>query len=234
VSTSLGALLRAQQAEADAAAHREAEAPAEASSPPTKPTPPRDPALPRPSDTLHGDDRAAYYAAMNGVRPLRPRAAPAPRAKLAPKRVPVPRISPEDREARRRLAALVGEAIPFDVEVGEDGVRGLRRGAPSSLLREIGRRGVPVEGTLDLHGYRGEEAEIAVVRFLRKAHRQGLRRLRVVHGKGKHSAGGLGVLEDRVVDCLSRGGAAPITLAFTTAAADLGGRGALVVQLSKR
>ena len=55
--------------------------------------------------------------------------------------------------------------------------------------------------------------------------------LLVVHGKGLHSDGGVGVLGDVVVKTLTESAIAPRVLAFASAAPRLGGLGATVVRL---
>lgn len=139
--------------------------------------------------------------------------------------------SPGDAAARARLAALVAGAVRFEVTWEDERVRGRRAGTPASLERELASRDVAVEATLDLHGYTTADAERAIVRFLRARARRGERRVAIVHGKGLHSEGGLGVLQDHTVRVLTEGGAAPVVRAFASAAPELGGSGALVVQL---
>ncbi len=78
---------------------------------------------------------------------------------------------------------------------------------------------------------RGDEAEREVARFVRAAQRRGVRRVCIVHGKGLHSDGGAGVLRERVLHALTEGGAAPVVMAFATAAHERGGTGALMVAL---
>src|SRR5690606_23518529 len=100
-----------------------------------------------------------------------------------------------------------------------------------NALRDLrGGRSRP-DAEIDLHGLRADEAEAEVVRFVRDRHRRGARIVRIVHGKGLHSDGGLGVLGDRALHALTEGGAAPFVLAFTSAAPEAGGTGALVVRL---
>ncbi len=48
--------------------------------------------------------------------------------------------------------------------------------------------------TLDLHGLHVAEALDATARFLERAAQGGAPRVRIVYGKGRHSAGGVGVL----------------------------------------
>ena len=71
-----------------------------------------------------------------------------------------------------------------------------------------------------------------MVTFLRSAQRTGKRVVLIVHGRGQHSAGGVGVLAEVVLETISRGGAAPVVRAFMSAPQRQGGSGALVVFLT--
>jgi len=137
--------------------------------------------------------------------------------------------SAED-EARARLDELVAYDVTFRIELEGDFVRGSRIDAPPRLVRELARRTRASE-TLDLHGMSQREAREAVVSFVRKSHKLGLSILCIVHGKGQHSEGGVGVLRDAVVRTLTDSGAAPLVLAFATASDACGGTGALLVEL---
>lgn len=187
----------------------------------------------RPSETLRGDDRIAYWDAYAGVKPLR---ADKPQPAAAPKLPPVqaPARSRGDDDARARLAALVAGGVRFEIEKDGDEIRGARAGSSPQIVRALLRADAKPEATLDLHGMRAELAEQAVVRFVREQQRAGARRVCIVHGKGLHSPKGMGVLRDVVVHALTEGGAAPAVLAFVTASHDRGGSGALLVELTRR
>jgi DNA-nicking Smr family endonuclease len=185
------------------------------------------------------EDRVVFAQAFADVQPLRSRRAGAGRpgrsASAKPTKAPGPVVDPDaERRARARLDALVGGGARIRVEREEGWVQGVREGAPRGVVDALLGPAVVPEGELDLHGLRSEEVERAVVRFLRDAHRRGLRRVLLVHGRGAHSDGGVAVLGDRVVEVLHRGGAAPLVLAFVTAPRRLGGEGALLVQLASR
>ena len=191
---------------------------------------PAEPPPPPPSSELVGDDRAAFMNAMGGVRRLEEKGPPAQSRPARPV-APGPDVSASDAVVRARLAALVGGGVRFNVERDGDRVRGWRVGTAERIARELeGQRATP-GATLDLHGLRAAEAERQLVRFVRKQRERGVRRVCIVHGKGLHSEHGVGVLGDHTLDILTHGGAAPLVLAFATAAPNLGGSGALIVQL---
>ncbi|HJL14076.1 MAG TPA: Smr/MutS family protein [Sandaracinaceae bacterium LLY-WYZ-13_1] len=191
-----------------------------------------DPVEPRPSESLRGEDRIAFFDAIAGVKPLDApnRAVSGP--KPAPARPAPPGARTADDDARARLAALVAGGVRFEIERADDLVRGRRAGVSPRAAEALERKGVVPEATLDLHGQVGDEAERAVVRFVRREQRRGARRVCIVHGKGRHSEGGVGVLRDRVIHALTEGGAAPVVHAFASASARFGGSGALMVELS--
>jgi len=96
------------------------------------------------------------------------------------------------------------------------------------VLRKL-RRGVwALQGQIDLHGLRTEEAREALSRFLRDAQVRGWRCVRVVHGKGLGSPGKIPVIKDKVKRWLVQ---SDRVLAFVQARGDDGGAGALIVLL---
>jgi DNA-nicking Smr family endonuclease len=101
-------------------------------------------------------------------------------------------------------------------ELGIDVVRKLRRGVWA------------LQGELDLHGMRTDEAREQTSQFLRDVQLKGLRCVRIVHGKGLGSPGKQPVLKDKVKRWLVQ---SERVLAFVQARGDEGGVGALVVLL---
>ncbi len=100
--------------------------------------------------------------------------------------------------------------------IGTDVTRRLRRGEWS------------LQGQIDLHGFRTDEAREALASFIREAVRQGWRCLRVVHGKGLGSPGREPVLKSKVQRWLVQKSE---VLAFVQAKPSEGGAGALLVLL---
>lgn len=190
------------------------------------------------------DDRAAFNAAYAGVRPLarsRRGASGKNKATVGSTKGTVndtaltdheEDASIDDDEVRDHLDALVGRGVRFEVERDTDGrVTGVRSGAGTRALVGLASGKASPEASLDLHGCSEETAAREVTRFVRLRHRRGNRVLLVVHGQGRHSEGGIGVLGDCVVRALTEGGAAPLVLAFCSASLKQGGTGALLVRL---
>ena len=85
-----------------------------------------------------------------------------------------------------------------------------------------------IQRQLDLHGLRVDEAREALGEFIRRAHKVGIRCVRVVHGKGLGSPGKTPVLKSRVQRWLVQKNE---VLVFVQARPMDGGAGALIVLL---
>jgi len=124
-------------------------------------------------------------------------------------------------------------AVPsFDIRWDRDGdVIAFRRDFEFDELSSLfGRRFKP-EAILDLHGTVTKDLEEKVARFVHYQYRRGIRRLLLVHGKGKHSENGIGVLASHLVKVLTQGRVSYYVRGFCTADLEHGGSGALSVML---
>jgi DNA-nicking Smr family endonuclease len=169
-------------------------------------------------------EQELFTRTIGNVVPLRKAATPAP-ARPRPAALPLQR--------QRDEAAVLGESISdeFDVESlleTDDALSFRRRGVGPEVVRKL-RRGVwALQGQLDLHGLRRDEARERLAEFLRESGRAGLRCVRVIHGKGNGSPGREPVLKGKVRGWLVQKNE---VLAFTQARASEGGHGALIVLL---
>ena len=136
--------------------------------------------------------------------------------------------------AREQLRALTMGGVRFEVSDDGSHVEGRRIDVNPTLLRRLRRGQFPVDGRLDLHGLTLEEARAAVVTFLGRMRDRGETAVLIVHGKGQHSHGGIGILRGEISAWLSQGAAAQHTAAFATAHKDDGGEGATYVLLLRR
>jgi len=100
--------------------------------------------------------------------------------------------------------------------IGEDVIKKLRRG-----------EWVP-QDKVDLHGLRSDEARETLSNFLRRSVRNGVRCVRVIHGKGIGSPDKLPVLKGKVRSWLVQ---KEEVMAFVQARESQGGAGALMVLL---
>lgn len=103
-----------------------------------------------------------------------------------------------------------------------------RPGVGIDVARKLRRGEWSIQAEIDLHGLRTDDAREALATFLREAVRQGLRCVRVVHGKGLGSPGKTPVLKGKVHGWLVQKNE---VLAFVQARGDEGGAGAVVVLL---
>lgn len=145
-----------------------------------------------------------------------------------------PRPPSEPRQSQRDEAAVMAQALSDEFDVDslldtDDSLSFRRRGIGSDVVRKL-RRGVwVVQGQIDLHGLRRDQARERLSVFLHEAQRDGLRCLRVIHGKGNGSPGREPVLKAKVRSWLAQRDA---VIAFTQARAAEGGAGALIVLLA--
>ena len=165
-----------------------------------------------------------FARAVGAVQRLpAPDLAPAPKTNVAP----VAKQRQKDEEAVLR-DALSDE---FDVStlLDTDDMLSFRRpGIGRDVTHKLRKGDWAIQGEVDLHGLRSDEARLALAEFIRNAHRQGLRCLRVVHGKGLGSPGKTPVLKSKVHSWLVQKNQ---VMAFVQAKPAEGGAGALVVLL---
>jgi len=138
-------------------------------------------------------------------------------------------------QQQRDELAVMREAISdeFDVEslLDTDEALSFRRpGMGPDVVRKLRRGGWSIQGQLDLHGLRREDAREALAQFIKDAHKTGWRCVRVVHGKGLGSPGKTPVLKGKVQSWLIQ---KQEVLAFVQARPAEGGAGALVVLLAQ-
>ena len=110
----------------------------------------------------------------------------------------------------------------------DDAMSYRRQGIGIDVARKLRRGHWSIQGEIDLHGLRSDDAREALAAFLRESLRQGWRCVRVVHGKGLGSPGKTPVLKGKVHGWLVQKSE---VLAFVQARADEGGAGAVVVLL---
>lgn len=83
---------------------------------------------------------------------------------------------------------------------------------------------IPIDGVLDLHTFQPRDVQDLVVEYLAECRKRGIRRVRIVHGKG------IGALRETVHATLRR---LPEVESFGLAPATAGGWGATVVILRR-
>ena len=147
------------------------------------------------------------------------------------KKVPA---KPREMQYQRDEKAVLREAISDDFDVSTlldaDDLMSFRRpGIGTDVTRKLRRGDWAIQRQIDLHGLRRDEAREHLSFFIREAHKQGIRCVRVVHGKGLGSPGKAPVLKSRVHSWLVQKSE---VLAFVQAKPADGGAGALLVLLA--
>ncbi|HSM93043.1 MAG TPA: Smr/MutS family protein [Anaeromyxobacteraceae bacterium] len=199
-----------------------------AGKPAPKPPPWAPPAPPPPpAERTAGE---LWEEAVAGARRLDPgHGTVAPRSpKAAPGRVWHP-----DLDAVDELRALVSGDSPFDLADSDEFIEGWVEGLDHKIVAKLRRGEFAVQGHVDLHGLKRDEAKRAVEEFLRGARLAGKRCVLVVHGRGLHSKDQVPVLKDAVRGWLATHRFGRHVLAFATAKPVDGGAGALYVLLRK-
>ena len=142
--------------------------------------------------------------------------------------LPLPRHRQRDEQAVLR-EALSDEFDASTLLQVDEHLSFRRPGIGPDVAARLRRGHWAVQGQIDLHGLRRDEAREALAAFLRDARRAGLRCVRVVHGKGLGSPGRAPVLKGKVHGWLVQ---KQEVLAFVQAKPLEGGAGALLVLLA--
>lgn len=143
---------------------------------------------------------------------------------------PEPRPLQRERDEQEALAATMSDEI--DIERYLDHDDALSYTAPSigpEVVTRMRRGAWKITAQLDLHGLRRDEAREVLVGFLDDCRRNGVRCVRIIHGKGLGSVNREPVLKDKVRKWLVQ---RTDVLAFCQAPPNDGGAGALFVLLA--
>ena len=150
--------------------------------------------------------------------------------------LPRPSVAPEPRQRlldkAQALASSLSDELDLSTLLETDADLSFRRdGIGADVLARLRRGQWSIQRQLDLHGLRRDAARDALSGFIAQAERDGLRCVRIVHGKGNGSPGREPVLKDKVKRWLVQKSQ---VIAFTQASAADGGHGALLVLLAAR
>ncbi|MBU0592117.1 MAG: Smr/MutS family protein [Pseudomonadota bacterium] len=170
------------------------------------------------------DDLILFRAAVGDARPLRhgPRFLhPLPK----PKPIPLQSLRDQHDVLHDSLSDHVYWAD--SIESGEE-LAFLRPGLQNQVLRKLRRGHWVTQGEMDLHGLTVAEAKLELIHFLQYCQKNGLRCIRIIHGKGLRSKNREPVLKNKVAHWLMQ---RDETLAFCQARATDGGSGAMLVLL---
>ena len=154
-----------------------------------------------------------------------------PHAPLANLRPAPPQPIPKQQllDDAAALQEAISDAVDISSLLDTDEALSFRRpGVGTDVTQKLRRGKWSIQRQIDLHGLRTDEAREALTAFIREAHRQGIRCVRVVHGKGLGSPGKAPVLKDKVHRWLVQKAE---VVAFVQAQPAQGGAGAVVVLL---
>jgi len=181
------------------------------------------------AERLEAERRAAaernlFQRAVGAVQPL----APQPRVLLTGEPAPPLAFQQKIDEGK-----VLRESLSDDFDVStlldtDDELSYRRSGIGTDVTQKLRKGHWSLQGQIDLHGLRSDEAREALGQFIRDADKRGWRCVRVVHGKGLGSPGKTPVLKAKVQRWLVQKNE---VLAFVQAKGPEGGAGALVVLL---
>jgi DNA-nicking Smr family endonuclease len=176
----------------------------------------------RRSPTVDDDDARLFREAIGDVRPMQS-------VESVPER-PRPEPHPHMRDADE--AAVPAEMLlfdydPADLEVGEE-LSFLRDGYPPKLLKQLKRGQFSIQAEVDLHQMNAAAAQLTIAEFLAECRHDGVRCVRIIHGKGLRSKAHGPVLKGLTDKLLRR---RDDVVAFASARPMQGGTGAVVVLL---
>lgn len=177
-------------------------------------------------NNVPADDEELFRAEMkgDGVVPLKatPRAA---LQKPRPKPIAFKRIQDD----RAIPVEMMKDTSGWDADIENgDLITFMRKGLPTDVLRKLKRGQWIVQATLDLHGLTTMSARNELARFLGHARHNGIRCVRIVHGKGTRSPNNVALIRNKVRHSLTQ---RDEVLAFCDAAPADGGAGAVMVLL---
>ena len=170
-------------------------------------------------------EKDLFARAIGATEPLRRKAA-VPLAPEPPAPIPVQHQLDEQRVLRESLSDEFDVTTLLDVD---DAMSFRRPGIGTDVTARLRKGDWSIQAQVDLHGLRSDEAREALGGFIRNAHKQGLRCVRVVHGKGLGSPGKQPVLKTKTQRWLIQKNE---VIAFVQAKPAEGGAGALVVLLA--
>lgn len=169
-------------------------------------------------------ERNLFTHAVGNVKPI----AAKPRVLITPQR-PAARPLQQTLDDKAALSESMSDEFDVSTLLDVDDQLSFRRpGIGTDVTRKLRKGEWAMQGQLDLHGLRSDEAREALGQFVRDSKRMGWRCVRVVHGKGLGSPGKEPVLKSKVQRWLVQKNE---VLAFVQAKPSDGGAGALVVLL---
>jgi DNA-nicking Smr family endonuclease len=142
-------------------------------------------------------------------------------------------VEPQARQFERDESSALAESISDEIDIERlldtDGDLSFRRpGVGADVVRRLRRGHWVLQGQIDLHGLRVDEARETLIAYLATCVKREQRCIRVIHGKGLGSVNREPVLKGKVLKWLTQ---RDEIIAFCQAGPSDGGSGALMVLL---
>jgi DNA-nicking Smr family endonuclease len=170
------------------------------------------------------EEKEMFSIAVGRVSPL-PRKDRSTLSKEQPPPIPVQQQLDEQRVLRETMSDEWDTSSLLDTD---EALSFRRPGIGQDVVRKLRKGEWTVQAQVDLHSLRTDEAREALGIFVRESYKNGLRCVRVVHGKGLGSPGKVPVLKSKVQSWLIQKNQ---VLAFVQATPVQGGAGAVLVLL---
>ena len=129
----------------------------------------------------------------------------------------------DDERVMQELLEVGDESASFE---SGDELKFLRDGFNPRLLKKLRRGDFSIRAELDLHGLIASDAKRETHAFINESARERIGAVRIIHGKGRNSAGRTPVLKNRLLGWLSKN---QHVVAVVSAPANDGGTGAVYV-----
>ncbi|OGT43937.1 MAG: hypothetical protein A3F13_00645 [Gammaproteobacteria bacterium RIFCSPHIGHO2_12_FULL_40_19] len=184
---------------------------------------------------ISDEERQLFRDAVSNVKPLKQTSQPKIRTKD-------PKITASV-EKKSIKQICIRSAEPFDEKItfqftekqseitGEDVIGFSRPGLQHKRFAQLRQGKTRIEATLDLHQHTTDEAIHATDIFLKQSHKNHLRLVCIIHGKGHYSADNKPVIKNLLNHFLRQH---PLVLAFHSSKNKHGGTGAIYVLIKSK
>ncbi|MDH3353766.1 MAG: Smr/MutS family endonuclease [Chromatiales bacterium] len=168
-------------------------------------------------------ESSLFKDAVTDVKPLEQKIPPPFRQKPLPQR-----LHPQHSESEGRDDLFSDEGDPVK---SDEQLLFYRTGLQQATLKKLRRGQIPVEIDLDLHGRTVAEARVELTEFIHFSIKNGVRCVRIIHGRGKGSHDSQPILKQKVNHWLRQ---RDEVLAFCSATNRDGGTGAIYLLLRRK